>query len=68
MERKHDNRPWIIRPQGAGFGFDVVSGLAVLVGSALAALVFDTWDGFVGTIVGVVIVVLVRAVLRRMKR
>jgi hypothetical protein len=68
MEPTHSNWPRIFRPLGKGFWPDVVWAVAVLAGVALGAWLFDSWDGFVGAIIGVTTVVVFRAVRRGVKR
>jgi hypothetical protein len=68
MEPKHYSRPWIARPLGEGFGPDLMWGLAVLAGAALGALVFDAWAVFAGAVIGVIVLISVRAVLRATRR
>jgi hypothetical protein len=68
MERTHSNRPRIFRPLGEGFWPDVVGAVATLVGAALGAWQFNSFDGFVGAAIGATLVVVVRAVRRGVKR
>jgi hypothetical protein len=61
-------RPWLFRPLGVGFWPDVKGALGFLTGAALAALLLDNLDLFVGSVVGVTVAVSASAVARRVKR
>ena len=56
------------RPFKAGFRGDVGWALAVLVGGAIAAVLFDSWGVLAGMAVGVTVVVVARAIRRRWQR
>jgi hypothetical protein len=56
------------RPLPDDFQGDVVGGAGILVGSALGALSFDSFAGFVGAVIGVTAMVIVRGVRRSMRR
>jgi hypothetical protein len=68
VEDEGSNRPRSFRPFGEGFWPDVAWALAVLAGAALGALVFDAFDVLAGAVVGVIVLVIARAVRRGVKR
>ena len=68
MEPRKSHWPRIFRPLPKNLWGDVLGALSVLAGAALAASVFDAWDGFLGAVVGASLVVIYRAVRRGVKR
>ena len=61
-------RPRFLRPLNDDLQGDLTLGAGLLGGSALGALAFDSFDGFVGAALGVTAMVIVRVVRRSMRR
>ncbi len=68
MEPKTSKWPWFLRRPKPGFRGDVQTALGVLAGAALGAWTFNAWDGFLGAVIGVSLLVVFRAVRRGVKR
>ena len=66
LQTRGANRPRFFRPLGDGFWPDMVYALAFLVGCALGGLLLG-FEGIAGAVIGVSILVVARAVRRRVK-
>jgi hypothetical protein len=56
------------RPLGDSFRDDLIGAIALLVGAALAAVVFDNFAVLVGAAIGVTLLVIGKAARRRLTR
>ena len=68
VERPGHNRPRIFRPLKDDFRGDLTGALATLAGVGIGALVYDSLDGFLGSVIGLTGFVGVRAIRRRVTR
>jgi hypothetical protein len=68
MEPEQSSWPRIFRPLPKNFLGDVSWALSALAGAALGAWALDAWDGFLGAIIGAILVIVVRGARRGVKR